>query len=171
MVSVEEKNELINRARRLGEEYMFDYRGCAQTTLLAVADTLDMEITDDVFKTVAPLSSFTGGCGGMCGAAAAFGLRYCKTRDAFLEETGLGDIKDLLFEIQTRFEDKYTGYLCRDITRHLYGRSFDFRKPEDVEAFSSMYDTIYDTCSKVTADAAGWTVESILNREHTELTP
>ncbi|MBN2335244.1 C_GCAxxG_C_C family protein [Candidatus Bathyarchaeota archaeon] len=106
----------------------------------------------------------------MCGAAAVFGLRYCKDRESFSLEPGLGDIKELLFEIQTKFEDKYTGYLCRDITKHLYGRSYDFRKPEDVEAFTSIRDRVMSTCSKVTSDAAGWVVEAILNRENPEPT-
>ncbi|MBN2335245.1 hypothetical protein JXL21_06760 [Candidatus Bathyarchaeota archaeon] len=61
MVSVEEKQRLIQMARKRGEEYMYQYEGCAQTTMLAVADTLGIEISDDVFRTVAPLSSFTGG--------------------------------------------------------------------------------------------------------------
>lgn len=44
-----EKDRLIEKARKLGREYLQIYRGCAQTTLLAVADTLKMDISDDLF--------------------------------------------------------------------------------------------------------------------------
>ena len=107
----------------------------------------------------------------MCGAAAAFGLRFGKDRDTFIENPTLGEIIPLLLGIQDRFEDKYSGFLCWDIQNHLYGRSFDFRKPEDEEAFELMQDEVYAKCSGVTADAAGWVVEAILDKEHPELAP
>lgn len=65
-----EKDRLIEKARKLGREYMSVYSGCAQTTLLAVADTLNMEVSEDLFKAMIGLSSLSGGCGGICARAA-----------------------------------------------------------------------------------------------------
>ena len=161
-----EKTELINKARELGTKRFKQYSGCAQTTLFAVADTLDMKISDDVFKAVAPLSSFTGGCGAMCGAAVAFGLRYGKDLESYLKEPDLGRVKTLTYGIQTKLEDKYSGFLCREIQNHLYGRSFDARRTEDAEAFMARYDEIYNKCGDMIADVSGWVVEAILNEEH-----
>ena len=169
MMDSKEKEKLINKARKLGASRFKQYTGCAQTTLYAVADTLDMKISEDVFKAVAPLSSFTGGCGAMCGAAVAFGLRYGKDLEDYLENPDIGTVYTLTHSIQSKLEDKYSGFLCREIQTHLYDRSFDGRKPEDNEAFMSRYDEIYSKCGEMIADVSGWVVESILNEEYPEL--
>jgi hypothetical protein len=166
-----EKQKLVTKARKLGADRFRKYRGCAQTTLFAVADTLDMNISEDVFKAVAPLSSFTGGCGAMCGSAVAFGLRYGKDLETYLEDPDLGVVRTLIYGIQSKLENKYSGFLCREICTHLYGRSYDFRKQEDVEAFNSRHDEVYSKCGEMVADVSGWIVEAILNQEHPELTP
>ena len=168
MMDSKEKEKLINKARELGASRFRQYTGCAQTTLYAVADTLDMSISEEVFKAVAPLSSFTGGCGAICGAAVAFGLRYGKNLEDYLENPDIGKVYNLVYGIQTKLEDKYSGFLCREIQTHLYGRSFDNRNPENLEAFMERYDEIYSECGKMLADVSGWVVESILNEEHPE---
>ena len=81
-----EKNMLIEEARKLGYEYLSIYRGCAQTTLLAVADTLNMEVSDDLFTALIGLSSLSGGCGGIYGATAAIGLRFGEPREDLKNE-------------------------------------------------------------------------------------
>lgn len=166
MIQGKDRAELIQEARTRGGDYLRKYIGCSQATLLAVSDTLGMEVTDEMFNAVAPLSSFTGGCGGMCGAAVAFGVRFGKGKEKYLKSRGLGNLIPLLLGIQDRFEEKYSGYLCRDIQNTLYDRSFDFRVPGDREAFNVIEEEVYDKCSGVTADAAGWVVEAILDREH-----
>jgi hypothetical protein len=165
-----EKEKLVNKARKLGASRFKQYTGCAQTTLYAVADTLDMKISEDVFKAVAPLSGFTGGCGAICGAGVVFGLRYGKNLEDYLENPDIGTVYSLIFGIQNKLEDKYSGFLCREIQTHLYGRSFDGRRPEDDEAFMSRYDEIYSKCGEMVADVSGWVVEAILNEEYPELT-
>ena len=87
-----EKEKLINKARELGASRFKQYTGCAQTTLYAVADTFNMKTSEDVFKAIAPLSGFTGGCGAICGAAVAFGLRYGKDKESFLENPDIDTV-------------------------------------------------------------------------------
>lgn len=160
------KQELINKARELGASRFKQYVGCAQTTMYAVANTLDMEISEDVFKVVAPLSSFTGGCGSICGAAAILGLRYGKNLEEYIKEPAFPVIKNQIYNIQNKLEEKYSGFLCREIQTHLYGRDFDNRYPENVEAFMERYDEIYSKCGDMLADVSGWVVESILEHEY-----
>jgi hypothetical protein len=163
-----EKEKLINKARERGASRFKLYHGCAQTTLYAIADTLEMKISEDVFKAVAPLSGATGGCGAMCGAAVIFGLRYGKDLETYLADPGLGIAKTHIYDIQTKLEEKYSGFLCREIQTHLYGICFDGRKPEDNEAFMSRYDEIYSKCGDMIAEVSGWVVEAVLNQEHPE---
>ena len=163
-----DKGRLIEEAKKLGREYLHVYRGCAQTTLLAVADTLNMDVPDELFKAMIGLSGRTGGCGGICGATAVIGLRYGINREDFAtdpEMRGLvtSKINDTMKIVRDKMTEKYGGYLCSDIQKTLYGRSYDFVYPDEMKAFSK--EPIYEECPKVTEDAAGWTVEAILNME------
>ena len=162
-----EKERLIEKARKLGLEYMAVYRGCAKTTLLAVADTLNMDVSDDLFKAAIGLSSLTGGCGAICGATAAIGLRYGVPREDYEDPEAatsvFAKIRDTMKTVRDKMTEKYGGYLCFDIQRGLFGRSFYITVPEDVEAFSK--EPVYERCPRVTEDAAGWTVEAILDNE------
>lgn len=163
-----EKEKLIERARKLGLEYIHEYRGCAQTTLLAVADTLGMDVPEELFQAMIGLSGRTGGCGGICGATAAIGLRYGIDRENFVKDPEMrgqvtSKINDTMKVVRDRMSEKYGGYLCLDIQKTLYGRSYDFVVPEEMEAFSK--EPVYERCQHVTEDAAGWTVKAILDME------
>ncbi len=54
------KDELIEQAAQAGFEYEHTYRGCAQCTIAAVQETLDLK-NDAIFKAA---SGLAGGCGG-----------------------------------------------------------------------------------------------------------
>jgi len=159
-----EKSKLIEKARKQGSEYLPVYRECAPTTILAVADTLNMKVSDNLFKAMVGLSGPSGGCGGICGATAAIGLRYGVDRKEFVkdpETRGRVSVKILqaVQVVQDRFVETYGGYLCYDVQKKLFGRPFDFTIPEDIEAFSKRPT---EKCRQVTENAAGWTVEAIL---------
>lgn len=162
---VSEKNRQIEKARRLGREYLYKYWGCAQTTLMAVAAILDIKVNDELFKSMVGLSGFSGGCGGMCAATVAISLKCNSSRSA----EDVAELPETLEFIRTvrkvrdRFDEAYGGYLCRDIQKRLFGRSFDPTWPRDREAFAKL--NPLETCSKVTENAAGWIVEAILDME------
>ena len=85
-----EKKELVEKARRLGKEYMRKYGGCAPASLLAVADTLNLEVGDDLYKAMTGFSSFAGACGNICGGIAAIGLMYGMGREDFEKDPQKG---------------------------------------------------------------------------------
>ena len=135
------KVRLIEKARKLGREYLHIYRGCAQTPLLAVADTLNIDVSDDLFKAMIGLSSLSGGCGGICGATAAISLRYGVPRGDFERDSESGGqvytkILHTVKIVRFKMSEKYGGYLCSDIQRKLFGRSYDLVVPEEREDFS-----------------------------------
>ncbi len=172
--SMSEQARLIARARELGREYMGKY-GCAEATLLAVADTLNMPVNDDVFKAAIGLSSMSGACGGICGAIAALGLRFGRAPAAYhdnSDSTGFGKwyltLRQAVIRVRKRFVNEYGGSLCCDIQDKLFGQSIDFLDPEALKAFMQQPEKInaaLDMCRKVTENAAGWTVEAILETE------
>lgn len=159
-----EKERLIEKARKLGHHYLARYKGCAQTTLLAVADTLGMEVDDNLFKAMIGLSGQAGGCGGICGAAAAIGLRYDIKRGEFERNP---EVRFKVYEVVKRVRDKfikeYDSYVCKDIQKKLFGRTFDSTIPQDQKTFEKA--GLTKECSKVTEKAAGWAVTAILETE------
>ena len=166
-----EKSRLIMHARELGREYMKTYRLCAETTLLAVADTLNMPVSDDVFKSMIGLSSLSGGCGGFCGAIAAIGLRFGQGRKTFTNKDEASAyftkshpiLRQAVKRVRDQFVNEYGGYLCCDVLTHLFGHSYDLFNPEDRKAFRQQ--NPQEECPKVTENAAGWTVKAILETE------
>ncbi len=151
---------LIDKARKLGREYVSKYGGCAPTTLMAVADTICIDVSEDVFKSVIGFSSFTGGCGGMCGAASIIGLLHSQDKKEYLENRDISKIIKGVKHVQDRFIETYGSYLCYDIQKKLFGRSYNVTIPEEAEAFWKADPS--KKCPKVTENAAGWAVEAIL---------
>lgn len=162
-----EKGKLVEKARKLGREYLYKYRECGPTTLLAVADTLNMRVCDDLFKAMIGLSGQSGGCGGICGATAAIGLKFGLDRKEYLKNPGASKIERIVRKVRDKFVEEYGGYLCHDVHRKLYGRTFDALIPEDLEAYieAMRKNPPEKTCLGVTENAAGWTVETILDME------
>lgn len=158
------KEELIREAARLGHDYLAKYKGCVQTTLLAVAETLDTEIDDELFKAMIGLSGKTGGCGGLCGATAAIGLRLGLGPSEFEKEPEIRfKVYHVTKEVREKFVAEHGSYLCSDIQTRLFGRVFDSTIPEDQAAFEKAGGL--EKCSKVTEKAAMWAMEAILGAE------
>jgi len=169
-----EKKELVEKARRLGREYIRKYGGCAPGTLLAVAHTLNLEVSDEVFKAMTGFSSFAGVCGNVCGGIAAMGLRYGVGLKDFVKKPEIGflsfaKIMTTAKVLREKFIEEYGSYLCDDIQTKLFGKCVMPTSPEELEAFSKMdpeeLEAFYEKCSHVTENAAGWTVAAILEMD------
>ena len=169
-----EKKELVEKARRLGREYLLKYGGCAPGTLMAVAHTLNLEVPDDVFKAMMGFSSFAGACGNLCGGIAAMGLKYGVGIEDFVKnpEIGFACFAKLMTAakvLREKFVEEYGGYLCDDVQTKLFGKCVMPTSPEELEAFSKMNPeelmNFYEKCSFVTENAAGWTVAAILEMD------
>ncbi len=170
-----EKKVLVEKARRLGREYMRKYGGCAPATLLAVADTLNLEVGDELYKAMGGFSSFAGACGNLCGGIAAIGLRYGVGKEAFEKNPEIGfssfaKIMTLAIGLREKFVEEYGGYLCDDVQMKMYGRCNIFpSSSEELYAFMQQdpkeLEVFFETCSNVTANAAEWTVTAILEMD------
>ena len=170
-----EKKELVEKARRLGREYILKYGGCAPGTLLAVTDTLNLEVSDEVFKAILGFSSFAGACGNICGGIAAIGLRYGVCKEDFEKNPHIGflsfaNIMKGAKVLREKFVEEYGGYLCDEVQTKVYGRCNVFpSSPEELEAFMQQdpkeLGVFFEKCGDVTANAAGWTVAAILEMD------
>ena len=169
-----EKKELVEKARRLGREYILKYGGCAPGTLMAVAHTLNLEVSDEVFKAMMGFSSFAGVCGNVCGGIAAMGLRYGVGLEDFVKNPEIGflsfgKLMTTAKVLREKFVEEYGGYLCDEVQTKLFGKCVMPTSPEELEAFSKMdpekLQVFYEKCGSVTENAAGWTVAVILEMD------
>ena len=169
-----EKKELVEKARGLGREYLLKYGGCAPGTLLAVAHTLNLEVSDEVFKAIMGFSSFAGVCGNLCGGIAAMGLRYGVGLEDFVKNPEIGfasfaKIMTTAKVLREKFIEEYGSRLCDDIQTKLFGKCVMPTSPEELEAFSKVdpkeLEFYREKCSSVTENAAGWTVAAILEMD------
>jgi C_GCAxxG_C_C family probable redox protein len=169
-----EKKELVEKARRLGREYLQKYGGCAPGTLMAVADTLNLKVGDELFKAMTGFSSLAGVCGNLCGGIATIGLRYGVGLEDFKEKPEVGFVSFAKMMatakiLREKFVEEYGSYLCDDIQTNLFGKCVMPQVPEELEAFSKMNPeelmNFYEKCSSVTENAAVWTVAAILEMD------
>jgi hypothetical protein len=163
-MNVSKNTQLIEEARRLGKEYLPKYGGCAQATLLAVAETLNLEVCDSLFKAMIGLSSLSGGCGSICGGIAAIGLKHGVNQEKY-ETMGpeTEKIWGIVKRLREKFTEEYGGFLCSEVQTKLFGKSFDTYNPAETQVFMEM--DPMEKCSLVTENAAGWTVEAILEMD------
>ena len=167
--------ELVEKARSLGKEYMLKYGGCAPATLMAVADTLNLEVCDELYKAIQGFSGQAGVCGNVAGGIAAIGLRYGVVQEDLVKKPELGflsfaKIIDASRVLREKFIEEYGGYLCDEVTTKLYDRCDVFPKTsEELKAFMMKdhkeLEVFSDKCSSVTENAAGWTVSAILEMD------
>ncbi len=63
--------------------------------------------------------------------------------------------------LREKFVEEYGGFLCSEVQTKLFGKSFDTYNPAEMKVF--METNPMEKCSSVTENAAGWTVEVILD--------
>jgi C_GCAxxG_C_C family probable redox protein len=169
-----EKKGLVEKARRLGGEYLRKYGGCAPGTLMAVADTLDIRVNDELFKAMTGFSSLAGECGNVCGGIAAMGLRYGVGLEDSVKKPQRGSLAFAKLMTATKalrekFAKEYGGYLCDEVQTKLFGKFVMPTSPEELEAFGRMdpekLQGFREKCSSVTENAAGWTVAIMLEAD------
>ncbi|MCD6122888.1 MAG: C_GCAxxG_C_C family protein [Spirochaetales bacterium] len=159
------KNKLMELAYSLGYEYEKNYRGCAQCTVAAVQDALDIK-SDILFKAASGLA--TGGgllcdgvCGGYSGGIMIMSSFFGRKRENIDDDH---DEKYCSFRMATylhkKFINKYGSVICKDIHNKIFGRTYDLWNPEEKEAFNNA--GAHETkCTEVVATASSWIVQLI----------
>ena len=117
-----EKKELVEKARRLGREYLLKYGGCAPGTLMAVAHTLNLEVADEVFKAMTGFSRLAGVCGNVCGGIAAMGLTYGVGLEDFVKNPETGSRQEESQEISENLRPEMRSEMPPPAPGHPSGR-------------------------------------------------
>ena len=135
-----EKQELMEKAYRLGYEFEKTYRGCSQCIIAAVQDTLGIR-DDGVFRAAAGLSAGggltgMGDCGAYAGGVMVLSQLCGRERSKFDDPGGIRyRALDLAKKLLDEFVRDYGTIICRDIQIVKFGRPFDLRDEEDRKKF------------------------------------
>jgi hypothetical protein len=171
MVKLEKtKEEIIKKAYELGVEYEAKYKGCCESTFLAIVDALrwggleivpeDME--EKLYSGICLLTAgvcFTGEgtCGAVTGSVMAIGLALGipkVTEDAQAGSQAGLKIRDTLL---AKYYQEYGSILCKDVQRKYFGKAWNLTNEEMTKEFLS----ITDGCT--IRQTAAWTTEIILD--------
>jgi C_GCAxxG_C_C family probable redox protein len=164
--TIEQTEEIIQRALTLGFQYEKTITGCCQCTIAAIQDALDIR-DDAVFKAGSGLTagggvSCEGSCGGFTGGIMVMSSVFGRRREKWDDDK---DEKDCAHQMARalldKFNQEYGGNMCKTVLRRIFGREFDLRDASDREAFEKLGAHV-DKCTSVVSKAAAWATEIIL---------
>lgn len=155
------------------------YRGCAQTTLKALQDNLD--IGDSLtFRAAGAFISGIGRKGDVCGALTgglmAIGIVF--GRGDLLEpgepveggESNYQKCNNLAGELYDTFKKEFGAVRCFDIQESLFGRHFDVTTPEvkEMKRTGELFNILSKKCCMVVQKGARLAAEIILREMREE---
>ena len=121
-------------AKKAGD-YMVAYGSCAQGTLRALQEQVDLG-NPEVLRaaTAMPGVALRGEtCGAVSGPVMALGLAFGRVEaedyEAFLHTLRAAH------RFCRQFEEEYGSCMCRDIHERLFGRYYDMKDPKEMEEF------------------------------------
>ncbi|NIS82429.1 MAG: hypothetical protein GTO14_19980 [Anaerolineales bacterium] len=135
---LDNKDEILDRVQRRGEEYNFIARNCARGTALAVMEEFGMG-NMEIIKAMSPFPGFGGTgwmCGGVTGGLVALGL-YFGSED-ILDYDTVGATIMAARKFMPRFEEQVGSVICPKLQEDVvFGRYMDpAASPENMEAFA-----------------------------------
>ncbi len=159
--SIKEKD--IEKIRDIAKEYEMTCTGCAQSTVAALLEMLDID-SEDVFKAASGLAdgiglSSDGSCGALTGGAMVIGLIFGRGYPEFKDPLAAIKSYDLAKELHEHFITEYGTCRCGDIQKKLMGRSFNLRNPDEVN--KAMEQNMSGHCSDVVGRAAAMALRII----------
>lgn len=164
------REELEKKAYNLGVKYEKECTGCAQTTLAAVFDTLDIE-NDNVFKSASGLAdglglTGDGSCGALVSGSLALGYLFGRERQDLPDMMKPMKSYLLVKKLHDEFVGNYGCCRCADLQKSLMGRTFNLLDPNEFK--EAMDFGMMDHCSQVVGTAAQMTTRIILEERGKE---
>ena len=132
------KQQILDRVQRRGEEYNFLARNCARSTALAVMEEFGLGNLE-VVKALSPFPGFGGTgwmCGGVTGGLIALGLHFGS--DDIQDYQAVGATIMAARKFMLRFEEQVGAVVCPKIHQDVvFGRYMDpAASPENMQAFA-----------------------------------
>jgi len=156
------KQQILDRVQRRGEEYEYLSHSCAKGSALAVMEEFGLG-NMEIIKALSPFPGFgvTGWiCGGVTGGLIALGLFFGS--DDLLNYEGTGAAMTAARKFMPRFEGELGSVLCPKIHENvIFGRYMDPRaSDENFEAFKR--EKGYEKCALPTGIGARLAAQIII---------
>jgi C_GCAxxG_C_C family probable redox protein len=132
------KQQILDRVQRRGEEYNLLACNCARGTALALMEEFGLG-NMEIIKALSPFPGFGGTgwmCGGVTGALIALGLYFGS--DDMLDYDAVGGTIMAAQKFMPRFEEEVGAVVCPKLQEDvIFGRYMDpAASPENMEAFA-----------------------------------
>jgi len=173
MSKEEKKKELLEKAYRLGFEYEKTYKGCSQSVIAAIHDTLDIR-DDSVFKAGTGLAAGggltgIGVCGGYVGGSMVLSQLVGRVRSKFDDPERIRFRSyELTKKLIDAFIQEFGTINCGGIQTIRFGRPYYIYDQEDFNKFEEAGGHV-DKCTGVVAKAAQIAVNLILDERLVEM--
>jgi C_GCAxxG_C_C family probable redox protein len=156
------KQQILDRVQRRGEEYNFLARNCPKGTALAVMEEFGLG-SMEIIKALSPFPGFGGTgwmCGGVTGGLIALGLYFGSDDMLDYEATGATIIAARKF--MPRFEEEVGAVICPKIQEDvIFGHYMDpAASEENMEAFARAKG--FEKCSLVPGIGTRIAVEVVI---------
>ena len=156
------KQQILDRVQRRGEEYNFILKNCAKGTALALTEEFGLG-NMEIIKALSPFPGFGGTgwmCGGVTGGLIALGLYFGNDDMLDFEATGATIIAARKF--MPRFEEEVGALVCPKIQENvIFERYMDpAASEENMEAFARAKG--FEKCSLVPGIGARLAAEIII---------
>jgi C_GCAxxG_C_C family probable redox protein len=160
-----QKEEILEKAYRLGKVYEKKCTGCAQTAIAAIFEALGIW-NEDVFKAASGLAdglglTGDGSCGALVGGSMVIGYLYGRGKDEFEDMNRPMKSYAMVKKLHDKYVKKYGTCRCHDVQTKLVGRSFNLWDADELkQAFKS---GMMEHCSDLVGNIARLTTKIILN--------
>jgi C_GCAxxG_C_C family probable redox protein len=156
------KQQILDRVQRRGEEYNFILKNCAKGTALALMEEFGL-VNMEIIKALSPFPGFGGTgwmCGGVTGGLIALGLYFGNDDMLDFEATGATIIAARKF--MPRFEEEVGALVCPKIQENvIFERYMDpAASEENMEAFARAKG--FEKCSLIPGIGARLAAEIII---------
>ncbi|TFF90812.1 MAG: C_GCAxxG_C_C family protein [Promethearchaeota archaeon] len=159
------KDEILSKAYELGRKYERKCTGCAQTSIAAIFEALNVW-NEDVFRAASGLAdglglTGDGSCGALVGASMVIGYLYGRGKEDFSDVYKPMKSYGLVKKLHDEYIEQFGSCRCYDVQKKLIGRTYNLWDPEELkEAFQS---GMVDHCSDLVGKVARMAVKIILD--------
>jgi len=160
-----QKEEILEKAYRLGKAYEKKCTGCAQTAIAAIFEALGIW-NEDIFKAASGLAdglglTGDGSCGALVGGSMVIGYLYGRGKVEFEDMNRPMKSYAMVKKLHDKYVKKYGTCRCHDVQTKLVGRSFNLWDADELkQAFKS---GMMEHCSDLVGNVARLTTKIILN--------
>lgn len=159
------REKLLKKAYEKGFEFEKTYHGCAQCTIAALQEFIDID--DSVFKAATALAGGlcrqgSGPCGGFSGGLLVLGSVLGRDKNNFGKGELIREAAGIGCLLKEKFVREYGSYRCHDIQEKIFGKKFNLWDEKDYELFEKM--GAHETkCPDVVGKASKWVLEILLD--------